>query len=59
MMFRKCSEERWIKVITGMFYFIYLHKTTATNHCGISEDGLTSLYLGGVIELNVEQIQFL
>jgi hypothetical protein len=22
-MFRECSEERWIKVITGMFDFIY------------------------------------
>jgi hypothetical protein len=23
MMPRECFEERWVKVITGMFYFIY------------------------------------
>jgi hypothetical protein len=35
-----------------------LHKTAVTNHCGISEGGLTGLYFGGVIELNVEPIHF-
>jgi hypothetical protein len=33
-------------------------KTTVTDHCGRSEGGLTGLYFGGAIELNVEPIQF-
>jgi hypothetical protein len=51
------KKEREVRSTLDSFVAL-LHKTTVTDHCGISEGGLTGLYLGGVIELNVEPIQF-
>jgi hypothetical protein len=51
------KKEREVKSTLDSFVAL-LHKTAVTDQCGISEGGLTSLYLGGVIELNVELIQF-
>jgi hypothetical protein len=51
------KKERQVRPTLDSFV-VLLHKTTVTNHCGISEGGLTGLYLGGVIGLNVDPIQF-
>jgi hypothetical protein len=51
-------SEKESQVRSTLDSFVALHKTTVTDHCDISEGGLTGLYLGGVIELNVEPIQF-
>jgi hypothetical protein len=51
------KKEREVRSTLGSFVALF-HKTTVTDHYGVTEGGLTSLYLGGVIELNVEPIQF-
>jgi hypothetical protein len=52
------SKERELRSTLDSFVAL-LHKTIVPDYCGISEGGLTGLYLGGVIELDVELIQFL
>jgi hypothetical protein len=50
-------KEREVRSTISTFMAL-LHKTTVTDHCGKSEGRLTGPYLGGVMELNVEQILF-
>jgi hypothetical protein len=51
------KKEREVRSTLDSFVAL-VRETTVTDHCGISKAGLTGLYLGGVIELNVEPMQF-